>query len=750
MSDYDFKPLNDKEFEILCADLLSETKKNRFERFKPGKDGGVDGRYFSDSGKEIILQCKHWSNTPLPQLIRSLVSIEKPKIDKLSPHQYLLAVSNSLSRANKTDIVDALKPHIKSPSDIYGKEDLNDLLKTHSHIERKHYKLWLYSSSVLGHILNSAIYGRSKFSLEEIILSSTRYVITNNHRKALDVLDRFGVIIITGEPGIGKTTLADHLCLHYVAHGFAYLKIADDIREAESAFDPESKQIIYFDDFLGRNYLDALKGHEGSYITQFIRRIAANKNKRFVLTSRSTILNQGKLLIDSFEHDNIQHKEYELRITSLTEIDKAQILYNHIWHSNLEKEYIEELYIEKRYRSVINHKNFNPRLINYITDVTRLANCSATQYWSYIRQSLANPTQIWENPFIAQQDDFGRSIIFLVVLNGKKIRENILAEAYQRYISLPENQNLQGRYEFQSNIRILIGSFLKRTISNKDTPMIDLFNPSIGDFVLSRYAGEVNKLKSGMLSLKTYQSLLTLKSLVRGELLSKATTISICKALIDHLSNSNFNGADIQYVSSLCEIYSSNGGNIHESNAASRAARFILDKGQESATDDSFRTIEWALKASIISTNEAMKFVASNIDENIVDNDEKIQAITSLLSVIPQAIAGHKEASDSVKKYVIEVAAEDLGNFIDVTEAFSRVQWGEHDEAREELKQLVNEKLSDLGVESSISDIDKIIEHLDIPYELERYFINSAEDNHGYSESPEGLSIDEIDDLFER
>lgn len=45
MSDYDFKPLNDKEFEVLCADLLGEVEGQRFERFKVGKDAGVDGRF---------------------------------------------------------------------------------------------------------------------------------------------------------------------------------------------------------------------------------------------------------------------------------------------------------------------------------------------------------------------------------------------------------------------------------------------------------------------------------------------------------------------------------------------------------------------------------------------------------------------------------------------------------------------------------------------------------------------------------
>ena len=141
----------------------------------------------------------------------------------------------------------------------------------------------------------------------------------------------------------------------------------------------------------------------------------------------------------ALEHCNVQKNEYELRIQSLTELDKAQILYNHIWHSDLGNEYIEQLYFDRRYRAIIAHKNFNPRLISYITDATRLETCSADSYWNFIIGSLKNPAQVWDNPFNAQQDDFSRIIILLVVLNGSAIGENVLAEAYHRYLALPEN-----------------------------------------------------------------------------------------------------------------------------------------------------------------------------------------------------------------------------------------------------------------------------------------------------------------------
>jgi hypothetical protein len=53
VTDHDFKTLDDKEFESLCADPLGDMLGKRFERFKAGRDGGVDGRYFSSNGKGL-------------------------------------------------------------------------------------------------------------------------------------------------------------------------------------------------------------------------------------------------------------------------------------------------------------------------------------------------------------------------------------------------------------------------------------------------------------------------------------------------------------------------------------------------------------------------------------------------------------------------------------------------------------------------------------------------------------------------
>ncbi len=297
MNDYDFSTLNDKEFENISMELISRDKKKRYERFKPGKDAGVDGRFSGFDGKEEIIQCKHYLKTGYKGLISSLKKkdtnkkTELDKVIKLNPKKYIFVTSLPLSRKEKIEMHSMFQPYIKNDSDIYGQEDLNDILRKNPKIEEHHYKLWISSTTVLKRIFNNAIKGRSEFLLEDIKEKIKLYVITDNHNKAIEKLNDSHTIIIAGEPGIGKTTLAEHIALTYIEKGFEFCVIENSLNEAEAIFESDKKQIFYFDDFLGSNYLEALKSHTSSQIMNFIKRVKKDKNKRFILTSRTNIFN---------------------------------------------------------------------------------------------------------------------------------------------------------------------------------------------------------------------------------------------------------------------------------------------------------------------------------------------------------------------------------------------------------------------------------------------------------------------------
>jgi len=81
---------------------------------------------------------------------------------------------------------------------------------------------------------------------------------------------------------------------------------------------------------------DAISNKRDSHIVKFINRIKSDSSKKFILTSRTNILTKAISLSHQFQNNNITEDEFLLTINNLTELDKAKILYNHIYHSNLD------------------------------------------------------------------------------------------------------------------------------------------------------------------------------------------------------------------------------------------------------------------------------------------------------------------------------------------------------------------------------------------------------------------------------
>lgn len=747
MQEYDFKALNDKEFEALCVDLIGSQLGKRFERFKPGRDSGVDGRFFTAPTEEMIIQCKHWANTPIEQLIRHLRTKELSKVEKLNPTRYFLAVSNPLSRADKKLLQTALAPHITNDSDIFGREDLNDLLSKNSEIELRHYKLWISSTTVLKHLLNKAIADRSSFALEEALANSQIYVLTSNHQNAIRKLEELGTVITTGEPGIGKTTLAEQLCLSYATQDFEVIKISDEIREAESLFEIEKKQAFYFDDFLGRNYLEALSGHEGSHIVNFMRRISKDKSsKRFILTSRSTILNQGKILIDLFKSQNIDKNEYELSASQLTEIDKAKILYNHMWHSGISAEHMDEIYLDKRYRTIISHRNFNPRLIRFILDPERITHVPASEYWTYITKTLRDPIDVWENPFNAQQDDFSRALTLIVSLNGRAVSEADLSEAYSRYISLPENSSLSGRRDFVTNTRHLTGSLLNRIIKPKTSDVFfDLFNPSLGDYLLKRYSHDTPTLRSAFICLRSNSSLSTLENLASNKIISASTHQSIRLEILRHASRLDFAGYHPEYIANAVVNIADHAVTHNVSAVLDRAIAFVCSEPTPTYFEFTALAFKLALPKKIITTERAIEFVIEACDKS-----PTIDELGSLLSIYKElpndtpvdVLRCHLE--EAIIAYFEEHAHDEFED----SRVFGHQGYIDIQSAEENLSTIIVEKFAELGIDWDI-DHSSITDAYDVFSRRDNYF-SPDEQNYSRNYPRQHSYIDEIDDLFAR
>jgi adenylate kinase family enzyme len=685
-------------------------------------------------------------------LLSQLKNIEYEKIKKINPSRYILSTSISLNPAEKGKIKTIFSPYIICTSDILGRDDINALINRHPNVEKIYFKLWISSSNILLQFLNSGIYNFSEQIIVGAFEKNQNYVVTSAHISARNILKNHDIIIITGEPGVGKTTLAEQLCLEYLCDKFEFISISENIKEAFSVIDKAKKQIFYFDDFLGRNFLSAIRSNQDSSIVQFMNCVANSKNKKFILTSRTNILDKGYYLSQIFKSSNIQKNEYIINIDNYTYTDKAKILYSFIWKSDISKKLCEEIISKKEYRKIVYHKNYNPRILELIcnSDILEREAIGANNYIEYIRKSLANPAGAWQHPYNIQLDGLSRALIDITVLNNNKIHEEKFQELFFR---LQHETTLHGdgslADHFFSVIKPLCRSFIKRSIDDNEKIVYSPFNPAISDFVINEYLTSPFAYLEKLFIIDTVDSIIFLQS---AKLHNAEATKKIANMLLSQLvKRENFLTKPLQYILVLCNIVSNN---------------LLIEL---------FKINYKIIKSKILhehvfNFNYLLPFVEKFFSYIDIEDDEKLEIIIHIISHIISFDElddtstflknyGFDEYDNILKEFkesLIKIFEKGyLGDLIENNIGYVTTEDGYYDEDgiispiyiidEDELSEVISKTTDDLIVNISQYDIKNMFYKFDLEeIATEQCKIFSYEDEH---DEMQMLDVD-IDDLF--
>jgi len=290
---YNFSSLSPADFEDLTRDLVGKKFEVRFAGFCAGPDNGIDGRHAPNKRNKIILQAKHFVGSAFSTL-KTAMKRERKSITKLKPKRYFLATSRPLTPSNKTELARVIGPALKRHDDIIGPTDLNDFLREFPNIEKAHIKLWLSSAAVLERVIRSAAHQFTSISRAEIEDKVRVYAQNRSFKEARDKLENSHVLIISGPPGVGKTTLAEMLSYAYIGAEWEFVAIRS-LDDGFGAIVDLKKQLFFFDDFLGKVALDTRAlASKDSELAKFIKRIQRTKNARFILTTRAYIFEEAR------------------------------------------------------------------------------------------------------------------------------------------------------------------------------------------------------------------------------------------------------------------------------------------------------------------------------------------------------------------------------------------------------------------------------------------------------------------------
>ena len=411
MTNYSFSDLlSPFDFEHFIRDILSKDLNIDLSVFAEGRDKGIDLRFSENKDNNVIVQCKRVKSISKKQLEN-----EKEKINKLNPKKYYLAFACDLSVEKKDFILETFSNWMVNENNIYTKSRLNTLLDKYNDIHQKQYKLWLNSSSIFNSIIIQPLYERAKSLISDLKKDYKYYVRNESLNKAFEILNENKFIIISGIPGIGKTTLAKFILWEYLQKGFEIVEIRKIIEGEQVIVESSDKnQVFYFDDFLGENFLkyDVIEGRANDLV-QFIKRIKNSKNKILVMTTREYILNQAKETYEKLDSPELNLVKYTLDLSTYSTKIKALILYNHLFYSGMNIEFIKEILANKTYLKIIKHKNYSPRIIEQLT--VKLNNVLIKDYAKEFIHSLDYPLGIWDKAFKSQISEGSRFTLFLLV-----------------------------------------------------------------------------------------------------------------------------------------------------------------------------------------------------------------------------------------------------------------------------------------------------------------------------------------------
>jgi len=355
------------------------------ESFTRGPDSGIDLRYKSRVD-HILGQAKHYLRSAYSDL-KTAIENEKVKLDKMSeaPTRYLLFTSLGLTPGRKKEILDLLAPYCRDVSDILGSEDIEGLIAANPSIEEHHYKLWLASARVLERIMGNATLTRSLIRIEETTERSRLFVPHRRLSTAERILRSEHSLIISGPPGIGKTTMAEMLALRLLASDYE-VTFVTGVEELEREANKADKQLFVYDDFLGRtNFREAPSASSQEQLFSFMRWARKKPGKYLVMTTREYLYREAKAANERLRESRADIVKCLLNVAGYDRRARARILYNHLyWTPGIPTDDLHTFIDSRGYWDVINHENFNPRWIadtlNRLTLGTTLGELGDTEW----------------------------------------------------------------------------------------------------------------------------------------------------------------------------------------------------------------------------------------------------------------------------------------------------------------------------------------------------------------------------------
>lgn len=191
-----------------------------------------------------------------------------------------------------------------------------------------------------------------KSGQKQALLVKHLFVKTVAYEQAISCLGKNNVLIIVGNPGVGKTIISKMLVLFYATQGYRirYTTDGTDLASLKRALSqsPDNKEVILLDDCFGQAYI-SMKENQENQLLALIKYVKMNSNKLLIMNSRVTIYHEANERTSGLVN-SLYKKEYKafvLDMSNVSVIEKAKILYNHLFFAKYHYHIVKILRIQR-------------------------------------------------------------------------------------------------------------------------------------------------------------------------------------------------------------------------------------------------------------------------------------------------------------------------------------------------------------------------------------------------------------------